>query len=246
LIFLFVLGLAGVSNPLQPDWFSSRVLLGAAIAAVWLSYLFYMPFPEWWYLRFLLPALPLMLLLAVATANRLAGFVARPWSMLLLGTIFLAVMAAELSFAREESIFGRLQGLEHRYIDVARYVDQNTPANAAILCMQHSGTLRFYAGRLTVRYDWLDAPWLARAARDLQAAGYHPYAVIEDWEAADVRRRLELPPDAPLPWTLRARMLDPVPVTVYDAAPDAGAATPIALSGATGRACVRQRTVDAK
>jgi len=245
-IFLFPLALIGVTMPLQPDTRSARALLGSAIAGVWLSYLFYIPFSDWWYVRFLLPALPLMLLLAAIAASRLAALLAPPWNTLVLGTILLAVLASELSFARDTATFGRLRELEHRYIDIARYVDATLPPNAAILCMQHSGALRFYAGRLTVRYDWLDAPWLARAGRDLQAAGYHPYAVIEDWEAADVRRRLDLPPDAPLPWALVARMLEPAPLTVYDAAPDAAPVMPVALTGTNVRECLMQKRVDAR
>jgi Dolichyl-phosphate-mannose-protein mannosyltransferase len=240
-LFLFVLAFAGVSTPPGADAAPARALFGAVIAAVWLSYLFYIPFGDWWYARFLLPALPLMLLLAVMAADRLAGWLPRPWHVLVLGTVVLAVLGAQLSFARDTATFGRLRELEHRYIDVARYVDSALPANAAILSMQHSGTLRFYAGRLTVRYDWLDPPFLARAPRDLQAAGYHPYVVMEDFEAADVRRRLELPPDAPLPWTLVARMLEPAPLTIYDAAPGAPPVTPVALTGTSVRECLAAR-----
>ena len=39
------------------------MFLAAFIAAVWSCYVFYTPFDAWWYLRFLLPAFPPMLVL---------------------------------------------------------------------------------------------------------------------------------------------------------------------------------------
>jgi dolichyl-phosphate-mannose-protein mannosyltransferase len=242
-VFLSLAALVGLSPRLESDAVSGRALAGWVIAAVWLSYLFYIPFSDWWYARFLLPALPLMLLLAVMAAERIANWFPEPWPPFALGAVGLAVLGSQLSFARTTAIFGRLRELEHRYVDVARYVDSALPANAAILSMQHSGTLRFYAGRLTVRYDWLDPPWLARAPRDLLAMGYHPYAVIEDWEVPDVRRRLELPPDAPLPWTLIARMREPAPLTIYDASPGAVPVSPVALAGTSARECLPSKSV---
>jgi hypothetical protein len=221
-----------------------RLLITSFLATVWLSYIFYIHFPEWWYLRFLLPAIPLMVLLAVVAARRLTLFLAQPWDTLVFVTTTAFVVTSQLSFARHESVFGGAQAAEGRYIDIAHYVDRMLPPNAAILSMQHSGSLRFYAGRLTVRYDWFEPPWLARAPQDLEAAGYHPFAVIEDWETADVRGRLGLEPGAPLPWTIVARMREPVGVTVYDARPATGPPVkPVALSASGTRECERARNL---
>ena len=85
--------------------------------------------------------------------------------------------------------------------------------------MLHSGSLRFYTGRLTVRWDWLDEPWLERAPADLESIGYRPFAVLEGWEIPEIRKRLGLGADAPLPWRIQARMTGPVEITVYDMGP---------------------------
>ena len=68
---LGVVALATVARPARPVvWLA--VLVAAAIVAV---YLVYQPFPEWWYLRFLLPALaPLTVLAVVVVARGLSVF----------------------------------------------------------------------------------------------------------------------------------------------------------------------------
>jgi hypothetical protein len=48
--------------------------------------------------------------------------------------------------------------------------------------MQHSGSVRYYSGRPIVRYDHVPGPELGRALDDLQGLGYHPYALLEEWE----------------------------------------------------------------
>ncbi len=62
-IFLFVLSAVVPRGPRPQSRRLRRVLL-AYIAAVFLCYLFYDPFEDWWYLRFLAPAMPAMFVLA--------------------------------------------------------------------------------------------------------------------------------------------------------------------------------------
>jgi hypothetical protein len=55
--------------------------------------------------------------------------------------------------------------------------------------MQHSGSLRHYGGRLTVRYDNFDPAWLDRGAAWLAERGIGTYALLEDWEIAPFQSR---------------------------------------------------------
>lgn len=212
-------------------------LLGAYIAAVWLSYVFYLHFPDWWYLRFLLPALPVMLLLGVVVARRLARRIPSPWGALAFGLLLLVVAGAQLRFAQRQHVFGLVRTQEHRYIDMARYIDAKLPPNAAILSMQHSGSVRFYAGRLTVRYDWLQPPWLTRAPAVLETLGFHAYLLVDDWELPSVRQHLGIPKDAPLPWSMVARMRKPAGVALYDTWPARGISVPVTVTGTQEHDC---------
>ena len=58
-----------------------------------------------------------------------------------------------------------------------------------IIAAQHSGSLRYYAGRLTLRWDTGDVAWLDRTVEWLAAHGHHPYFVLEPQEIVQLRAR---------------------------------------------------------
>jgi hypothetical protein len=166
----------------------SRMLLGSALAVVVLSYVFYQPFDVWWYLRFLLPVWPVMMLL---TAVVLEGM-ARRWlragyPVALAGAVvLLAWHGARTAIDRSAFDLGRS---ERRYVDVARFIATHTDPTAVILSVQHSGSLRLYADRLTLRYDALDPLWLDRVVEYLRATGRPPYYVLDGDEVQAFKQR---------------------------------------------------------
>jgi hypothetical protein len=177
-----------------PSWFNTpqipraRLLLGGSLAVVMLSYVFYQPFDAWWYLRFLLPMWPaLMLVTAVVLEAVVYRWVGR------FSSLAIAALAALLAYhgihaAVTRSVFD-LGREERRYIDVGRFLASHTEPDAVILSLQHSGSVRLYAGRLTLRYAVLDPLWLDRAVGYLQSIGRHPYFVLDGGEVDAFRRR---------------------------------------------------------
>ena len=106
----------------------------------------------------------------------------------IIGVIALGVYTIRL--AGQAGAFDRWKAERH-YVAVARLVRHTTDARSVILSMQHSGSLRYYAGRVTMRYDLLDAQWLDRAVSWLSARGIRPYLLIDQWEEPYVRRQFE-------------------------------------------------------
>ena len=198
-----VIGLAALTGPfgLWRDDRATRLLFAAIVAATMGVYLLYEPWPYWWYLRFFLPAWPVLFLAAAAafaamsTTSRGAAWMA--------GAIVLCAGAAGVGTAATRDVF-RLGVVEHRYAAVARFVDTVTEADAVILTTPHSGSLRYYAGRETLRYDLIDPAWLDRAVAWLAARGRPVYVLLEDGErdgferrfAGSVIGRLDYPPAA--------------------------------------------------
>jgi hypothetical protein len=214
----------------------ARVLLGAVLAAVWLSYLFYIPFDAWWYLRFLLPAWPAMLLLMAAVIVGLVHRLVGPRLAAPIAWIAIAALTANgvrVAAARFAFDIGRT---ERHYLDVARFVSRQTEPSAVFFSLQHSGALRMYAARRTLRFDHLDGAWLDRAVAFLHASGRHPYFVLEGGEvemfkkqfgAANALGRLDWPP--------LATMTTAGDVSVYDPLARGATVGPLSIAATASR-----------
>jgi hypothetical protein len=78
---------------------------------------------------------------------------------------------------------------ERRYPSVARLVRERTDGRSVLIALQHSGSLRYYAGRLTLRADMLEPDWLDRAVAWFTARGIRPYFLLDEGEVPWVRTR---------------------------------------------------------
>jgi hypothetical protein len=158
--------------------------------AVVLAYLPYASFrpEEWLYTRFLLPAIPLMLLfgmlLVLQGLRRTAPRAAEPAALLLA-----AGLATWTGLTATSRGLLALRAIEQRYPLVGEYVRDHLPASAFVVAMQHSGSIRHYAGRGTLRWDLLDPASLDRAVRELRDAGHDPFLIVDAGEEADFRNR---------------------------------------------------------
>jgi hypothetical protein len=201
----------------RDDAFRPAARLGAALFVGTLcSYLAYFKFEEWWYLRFLLPAIPAMLVLMSTGLVALGRRLPRPWGHLAVAAVAIMLVAYTTLFNIEHGMFGPIKEEERRYADMGAYVHEALPANAVIFTIQHSGSIRYYAGRMTIRWDLIDRDWIARAPAEVERLGLHPYMVIEDWEMPQMRDTFRLAPDSAAPWPLVARLKEPVGVSVLD------------------------------
>jgi hypothetical protein len=104
-------------------------------------------------------------------------------------TLFALVMlGVEWRNADSRDILAAGRG-EEKYLEVAQFLNQKLPGNAVVYGMQHSGSVRYYTGRLTLRYDYLPPDWLDRSIEYMRGAGYEPFFVLDDWEVPAVRER---------------------------------------------------------
>lgn len=180
-----VLGLAAIMLPVRAIWPShderrAVLLLGAAVLTVWVLYLIYTPYDAWWFLRFLLPAWPAMCIGTAALVLRFAH-PRRPVTQAAAWTTLAAVGLFGLRYAARNGAFPSGEG-DHRYVSIAKIVEAATPASAVIFAGQHSGPVRYYAGRTTIRFDLLAPESFTRTFEWLQTQQREPYFLIEDWE----------------------------------------------------------------
>jgi hypothetical protein len=102
--------------------------------------------------------------------------------------VFAAVIPFGVNTARHEGVFN-VATYEGRHIRAANEVASRTPADAVVLAVQHSGSIRYYANRTTLRYDWVEDAALDGVLRDLAAKGRPVYLVVDDWEEKEFRSR---------------------------------------------------------
>ena len=179
---------ADVAETPGNGWPTARLAwsaLGLALLTV-ASYLAYMPFDEWMYLRFLLPAYPAVFaLFAMAIARvtrRLGTRVRAPLVVMIVGALCLYAGRQ----AVERSVF-RWHADDQRYVLMGRFVREHLPRHAVVLAMQHSGSARYYSGRVTLRYDMLEPDQLDPLVADLGRKGYPCYVLVEHWEVGRFR-----------------------------------------------------------
>ena len=153
----------------------------ALVAGTWVAYLLYLPFEAWFFTRFLLPAIPLMLVLAVMVVLvmiRRLPFWMRPVAVV----TFLAVMLAALAGqSRRLGVFDS-RAFEQKYPQAGAYVRHQLPTSAYVLARQHSGSVRLYGERPTIRWDVIGGDQLDLVVATLRSIGATVYVVADDDE----------------------------------------------------------------
>jgi len=161
-------------------------LLLAVSAALFVCYAFYTPFDSWLYLRFLLPAIPLLVILSTAVAMTVLR--RTPWKWQALATV--ALVGLTTGWYWDTSVnrgFAVQKAGEQHFAEVGAFVSRQLPQRAIVLAVMHSGSVRHYSGRMTLRWDALPSEWLDPALDFLKSKGYVPYLIFDPWEEAQFR-----------------------------------------------------------
>lgn len=147
-----------------------RALLGFVLINMGL-YLVYLPWPNWTFSRFLLPALPLLMLMAVSAARRIGRRLP-----LLGATLVLVSLGWEIHFVHHADVRGMTAALA-RFQEVPAMLRARQLTGEPIVTRLHSGSLRLYAGARTFRWDHMSAEELRNGLVAAQAAGQRPLLI---------------------------------------------------------------------
>lgn len=192
----------------------SALVVVAAVFALYLPYVAFKPH-EWTYLRFLLPAIPLMLLLAtratVAFARQLPAVVRAPLIVVFFGA--LVVVCTQTADRRRAF---ELRPGEQRYAEAGAFVRQRLPSNAIVLAGQHSGSVRLYGERPILRFDLLQPNDLDRAIAELRATGFMPFMVVDPWERDEFHERFSVSRQLTVDTARLIRVISGVQIYAFD------------------------------
>jgi hypothetical protein len=200
----------------EPSGSNAAMFAAFAAAAVLLCYLPYGVFPDWTYLRFLLPAFPAFFAAAAALVVVATGRLPASLRGVALLAAVTAVCSLNVGNARRLQAF-ELRRNEGRYETAGRYLAAALPPNAVVVAAQESASVWHYTALPVLRWDLLNVDLDAALAR-LRALGKHPVLLVEDWEGPDLRRKFPASATAQLDWRPRADIGDPVRVRLFDPA----------------------------
>lgn len=177
-----LVGALALLVPIRALWPALReraalATMAVFVAAIWVTYTLYLEFDAWWFLRFLLPSWPFLMAGSAATLHALARR-SRVASAIVAAGV-LAIGLWQITVAVDRRAFSLWQE-ERRYVTVARHVAQLTRPRSAIFSRQHSGSIRYYAGRLTVRFEEFEPGDLDRAVAWFSARGVRSYLLLDD------------------------------------------------------------------
>ena len=144
----------------------------------------------WWFLRFLLPAVPAVvvggLLVLQSLSLRLPGW-ADPARSPVAFVVALALATSQLDH-QSKLLHPLSVGDEERvYSKATDWMSKNLPNNAICLSMQVSGALVYYTPYTFIRWDALDRDNLPRVESAIRATGRPLYAVLYPFEISDER-----------------------------------------------------------
>ena len=158
-----------------------------ALVGLYASY--YCAGEVWWYMRFLLPAFP-----AVILAGLLAGaHLCRRFSGHLAWLVPLAALLANIGWEYRLSDQLNLTVVRHtekNYWLAANFVRESVPADAILLAWNLSGSSFFYNPQTVVRWDLLEPDHFARLCRVAERLHRPIYAPLFAFEKAELQKKL--------------------------------------------------------
>jgi 4-amino-4-deoxy-L-arabinose transferase-like glycosyltransferase len=188
------LGLVALALPIKALWpgvldRSAVIAFALVTAAVIAEFLAYLVLDNNSYLRFFLVCYP-FIMLGLASVARAVGRVHRIGGPIVAAGLVIVVIVRGLLLVPEWGIL-RQRYLEGKFADVADHVRAATPENSVVIAGLHSGSLRFYAGRVTLRWELLPPEWLDRAVAWMAARGVRTYALLDDFEQAQALKQFK-------------------------------------------------------
>lgn len=177
---LVVAALAAPWHPTAPRrWIAVHFTWVAVLFSFYLFY--YFTHREWWFLRFVLPAFPSLLILAGLGAETLTRRVSHPAVRATLGLAAAGIIALNAHTRWRDLDLRGIGEAGARFQELRAVVERSVPANGVVLIAEGSGALYFASSNCIVRWDAIDDAW-PRLREGAARAGRPVYAVLFEFE----------------------------------------------------------------
>lgn len=160
-----------------------RVLLGLWFGVIVGFYAFYFHSGEtWWYLRFILPALPAVIVAALLVTQTLFDRVPSPATRVAVAAVLLvAALVAQIRWNRTLEVTA-IARQERAYYDAAHWLRATVAPDSIIVAMQMSGALHYYTDFPLIRYDVIPPEAIARLRQTARQHHQSIYAPLFPFE----------------------------------------------------------------
>jgi len=180
--------LAALADPRAPR--RDRACLAAWFGSFLVFFCFYQVADSWWYTRFLLPAIPALLVGCLRTAGRLLEAFRSPAARRIAGAAILiagvAMGAVEYRELVRRGVLYFHYG-QDSFADGCRLAEALVPRNSLVLSMEASGALVYYTDLTPMRWDLIPRERFDDLRRRAESAGYRLFALLMKNEAGDAR-----------------------------------------------------------
>ena len=147
----------------------------------------------WWFLRFILPAFPALVILSVsgldAILQRKPGGGSQTKGIVVAVVVVAFSLAGSIWTARDKH-FMLMKAYQEPYVKVCDWVTMNLPPGSLIACLQTSSAIYYYTDFPVLRWDATEPNAYANLKIELQKTGRPFYAVLlshEVKEALEIR-----------------------------------------------------------
>jgi hypothetical protein len=170
----------------RPTW--KAAFLAAWGTAFLFFYLWYFHTHEaWWYLRFVLPAAPALILGAIWVLRPITAAIRARDRALVAALAAILITDISVAYAFHLPVLSSDQN-ERAYFETMSWVDQHLSEESVLVCMQASGAAFYYTPCAVVRWDQIERPQWDRIAQ-AAAQDHRPlYAVLFPFETAPALR----------------------------------------------------------
>jgi hypothetical protein len=170
-----------------------RVLLALAlwigVLAVFFAFYFFTHL-TWWYLRFLLPAFPALVILGLLGCQCLYEKLPQAWERwarsVIAGLVVLTAVAGSLYAEREHHV-SLMKEYQQPYVEACVWARENLPQDTLIAAMQLSSALYFYTDFSVLRWDLIPEDSFVRLTAELEKSKRPFYAMLFPFEQENER-----------------------------------------------------------
>jgi hypothetical protein len=158
---------------------------------------FYKPYEAWWYLRFLLPVIPALILAFLLTVHHFFESLAkkkprertiRLIAHLAFSVIVMGILYGEARQVKKLNFLSFGKG-ESTYRESCLWAKKELPEKSVVICHQLSGALTYYTSFIPCRLDSLDFRKFEYLRPRVESQGYAWYALLFGFEEENFQKK---------------------------------------------------------